>query len=637
MVSPVSPLPRLAVLWFFLWFSGVLSGAVIHLDLRHECVDDRLTVTITNRSATAVHLTTIEAELDGASVQVQPEAAIPAGQEGRYQMRLQYPAHPGTHALIVRVYYLNDGQTFSLLNVGQYHYRRAGITQSKNDLGYFSIQGEAEVVLRVERPEEWRVLLPREVRVLSEKNVAGQDGGTGEKILQLGWSHYGFSNEYPFYLLANRDRPEGHGYDLREGRLKVQAAGGYRRGWIPDKVLIVILLVCLPVGFWLIQIRPATGRFEVALAKYTARIFFAGALYLFFRHLPSLLLFTEHHAPWLWLHQWIPWGIANHAQSFLANCRQHFDGGIFQNFYSCQLAFGQGGVTIYFIDSYLCFLAAVCLPYSWYWDSDKQLTEDKYSCLFAWLAGWLVAPFRRRWPEWNFTTRLGFLTLCVKFFYIPLLASWVLNNTGHQINLARSWQWGSEWAANLDRINVFLQALFIFVDTSIFAFGYCLEARFLKNGMRSVEFTWLGWIVCLWCYPPFNAFSFAFIDHAWFPIAIQQPHPTVVLIANTLIMIGWGIFAWASVAIGFKASNLTNRGIVDGGPYRFCRHPAYTVKLFIWMIEAVILGRYTMGLLTGFAIIYFLRAWTEERHLSNDPDYVAYKQKVPWRFIPKLL
>jgi ATP-binding cassette subfamily B protein len=76
-----------------------------------------------------------------------------------------------------------------------------------------------------------------------------------------------------------------------------------------------------------------------------------------------------------------------------------------------------------------------------------------------------------------------------------------------------------------------------------------------------------------------------------------------VFLRNTLIMIGWGIFAWASVAIGFKASNLTNRGIVQAGPYRFCRHPAYTVKLFIWVIEAVFRGSWTIGMLTGLAIV----------------------------------
>jgi protein-S-isoprenylcysteine O-methyltransferase Ste14 len=31
-----------------------------------------------------------------------------------------------------------------------------------------------------------------------------------------------------------------------------------------------------------------------------------------------------------------------------------------------------------------------------------------------------------------------------------------------------------------------------------------------------------------------------------------------------------------------------------------------------------------------------MRAITEERHLSQDPDYIQYKKDVPYRFIPKV-
>ena len=38
--------------------------------------------------------------------------------------------------------------------------------------------------------------------------------------------------------------------------------------------------------------------------------------------------------------------------------------------------------------------------------------------------------------------------------------------------------------------------------------------------------------------------------------------------------------------------------------------------------------------LAGWNMIYFLRAMTEERHLRADPDYRAYCEHVPYRFIP---
>jgi hypothetical protein len=31
-----------------------------------------------------------------------------------------------------------------------------------------------------------------------------------------------------------------------------------------------------------------------------------------------------------------------------------------------------------------------------------------------------------------------------------------------------------------------------------------------------------------------------------------------------------------------------------------------------------------------------MRAITEEKHLSLDADYIAYKKEVPYRFVPKI-
>ncbi|MDD5320247.1 MAG: isoprenylcysteine carboxylmethyltransferase family protein [Methylococcales bacterium] len=84
------------------------------------------------------------------------------------------------------------------------------------------------------------------------------------------------------------------------------------------------------------------------------------------------------------------------------------------------------------------------------------------------------------------------------------------------------------------------------------------------------------------------------------------------------------MFAWASLALGFKASNLTARGIVQRGPYRWLRHPAYTAKLGVWWIQGLIFGDFTVGILLAFTVMYGLRAWTEERYLSVIDDYAAY-------------
>jgi protein-S-isoprenylcysteine O-methyltransferase Ste14 len=94
------------------------------------------------------------------------------------------------------------------------------------------------------------------------------------------------------------------------------------------------------------------------------------------------------------------------------------------------------------------------------------------------------------------------------------------------------------------------------------------------------------------------------------------------------------IYAWATVAFGIRFSNLTYRGVLTNGPYRFSRHPAYLSKNLFWWLTALPMvvtnGSWTdavrntvlLGIVSG---IYYWRARTEEAHLlAEDPKYREY-------------
>jgi protein-S-isoprenylcysteine O-methyltransferase Ste14 len=76
-----------------------------------------------------------------------------------------------------------------------------------------------------------------------------------------------------------------------------------------------------------------------------------------------------------------------------------------------------------------------------------------------------------------------------------------------------------------------------------------------------------------------------------------------------------------------------SRGIITSGPYRWLKHPAYLSKnLSWWLISVPFLAQASYAEAVRHSIllllvngIYLLRAITEERHLSWDEDYVAYK------------
>ena len=193
-----------------------------------------------------------------------------------------------------------------------------------------------------------------------------------------------------------------------------------------------------------------------------------------------------------------------------------------------------------------------------------------------------------------------------------------------------------------------------FIDCGWALMGYGLESRWLGNKTRSVEPTALGWAAALSCYPPYNNVLGTYLpldngkdwigDDSVFPVlkGFLRDHVGQVLtgedmhlILRGLIVVLFFVYATATVAFGFKFSNLTNRGTISRGPYRFIRHPAYVCKCTAWWLEHLptltLVKAFFLTLLCG---VYALRAWTEERHLSRDPDYRDYKKKVPWVIFP---
>lgn len=148
------------------------------------------------------------------------------------------------------------------------------------------------------------------------------------------------------------------------------------------------------------------------------------------------------------------------------------------------------------------------------------------------------------------------------------------------------------------------------------------------------------------CYPPFNNNVSNLVG--WYSTDFPTFNNAMIhLTLNIWILLLMAIYTWASISLGFKASNLTNRWIVRKGPYKFVRHPAYICKNIAWLIgwlPLVFLSFSQENISTlaviiwliSWASIYYMRAMTEEAHLSLDPDYIKYKKQVPYKFIPKV-
>lgn len=236
------------------------------------------------------------------------------------------------------------------------------------------------------------------------------------------------------------------------------------------------------------------------------------------------------------------------------------------------------------------------------------------------------------------------LSTLVKFFFLPLMLFWLVE---HLILLFH--QANTYFAKGIffDQGYWALFNLILLLDTLFFTIGYAIEHPKLKNEIRSVEPTFFGWFIAIICYPPFNGMTNQMLG--WHSSDIPMfSNETFQIVGAVLILSLMTIYTWASIALNLKASNLTNRGIVSTGPYKYVRHPAYTAKNLAWWIGSIgivanLLPNEIQAFLFGifsvlaWTTIYYFRAMTEERHLMADPDYRAYCKKVPYRFIPGLI
>ena len=177
-------------------------------------------------------------------------------------------------------------------------------------------------------------------------------------------------------------------------------------------------------------------------------------------------------------------------------------------------------------------------------------------------------------------------------------------------------------------------ALFLF-DVLIATVGYLCTLKLLDGQIRSTEPTVFGWVVCLICYPPFWEIASAGYlsyerDEYYWGEALWN-FPALYMVWGTIILALVGVYVAATLSFGLRFSNLTNRGIITSGPYRWVKHPAYISKnLTWWMISIPMVGSWDMALqssllLVGVNVVYALRAYTEERHLARDPAYRQYQ------------
>ncbi len=191
------------------------------------------------------------------------------------------------------------------------------------------------------------------------------------------------------------------------------------------------------------------------------------------------------------------------------------------------------------------------------------------------------------------------------------------------------------------RLTLWLIAVMFMIDVALACVGYALTLKPLDAHIRSANPYAAAWMAALLCYPPFQIMDDALNYHAGTAGHDAWIHWTEGWTFFQAAFGAWlvfltGMYAWATVAFGMRFSNLTHRGILTHGPYAWSKHPAYVSKNLFWWCSVLpffaVTGNYVdmirNTVLLGFvSAIYYWRAKTEEKHLSEDP---AYREYAAW-------
>lgn len=294
----------------------------------------------------------------------------------------------------------------------------------------------------------------------------------------------------------------------------------------------------------------------------------------------------------------------------------------------------------------------------WYWTGQyqfsMQMMEIAAPWIFAlsvpyvlWIDRYFVEPRDGAWHFGQFLmgSRSGYdpdqiyhhlRAWAVKGFFLAFMLSIVPGGFGEIVRLDIAAIIGNPVAM----AHWLIIAMFV-VDVQFATIGYLLTMKPLDSHIRTANPYLAGWMAALICYPPFilmgengplnyhvNTSDWAY----WF----DGYSDAFLAMWGAMLVALTAIYAWATVAFGLRFSNLTHRGILTHGPYRFTKHPAYVAKNLYWWLATmpflVTSGSFTdmvrnSVLMAAVSAVYFWRAKTEEKHLLSDP---AYKDYAEW-------
>ncbi len=191
-------------------------------------------------------------------------------------------------------------------------------------------------------------------------------------------------------------------------------------------------------------------------------------------------------------------------------------------------------------------------------------------------------------------------------------------------------------------------AMFLSLDSAIYnacilaclvGYAYSLVSYLWGKRIRNVDFTIVGWLTNAVCYGPlFGVVIWQMLP----PLIGQDPIVTPGFLRTMTFTIAVTLNAIYTLSIwnlGTMFGVMTDKGVRTSGFYSIVRHPNYTIESVMFVLfycrELSSVGQWIA--VSGFVIIYWLRSEREDQFMgASNPEYLTYREKVPYKFIPGL-
>lgn len=174
----------------------------------------------------------------------------------------------------------------------------------------------------------------------------------------------------------------------------------------------------------------------------------------------------------------------------------------------------------------------------------------------------------------------------------------------------------------------------------LWGYAHTVVSILWKRAIRGLDFTILGWITNASCYPMLGAVVVQvlppFVGSG--PTVAQGPWYGLMLAAEFVLNLLYTLSIWN---LGKMFGVMTDKGVRTTGFYSVVRHPNYALEALMFLVLELrgfaTASNWIAGILL-YAFLYWIRSEREDQFMSrSNPDYLAYREKVPWKYFPGLI